>query len=47
MIIDEFDLQSFYLMNRHCNLAKSLDKDSTEFWIFLGDFYQQGLPLWK
>ena len=51
------DLQNFYLMNRHCNLAKSVDKDSTELWgglpvvIFLGDFYQfppvQGLPLWK
>src|SRR6267378_8255028 len=60
MIVDELgmiDLQNFYLMNRHCNLARSLDKDSTEFWgglpivIFLGDLYQfppvQGLPLWK
>ena len=60
MFVDELgmiDLQNFYLMNRHCNLAKSVDKDSTELWgglpvvIFLGDFYQfppvQGLPLWK
>jgi hypothetical protein len=60
MIIDEIsmvDLLHLYLINRHCNLAKNLPTDSTEFFgglpivIFLGDFYQfppiKGTPLWK
>ena len=60
MVIDEIsmvDLHHVYLINRHCNMAKSLPANSSEFLgglpvvIWLGDFFQfppvQGTPLWK
>jgi len=60
MVIDEIsmvNLHHIYLINRNCNMAKSLPANSSEFLgglpvvIWLGDFFLfppvQGTPLWK